>query len=44
MTPQIFFSQHFEVVSKNDEFDADFKSVDKSVKKVPTKKVGSVKV
>jgi hypothetical protein len=33
VTPKIFFSQHFDVDVKNAKFDADFKSIGKSVKK-----------
>jgi hypothetical protein len=40
MTPKIFFSQYCDIgtVSKNAEFDGDFRSVEKSVKKVLPKR------
>jgi hypothetical protein len=39
MTPKIFFSQHFEMGVQNPEFEADFKSVKKSVQKFLQKKL-----
>ncbi len=44
MTPQIFFSQHFDMCIKNAEFDADFKSVGKSSKKIHAKAVISINI
>jgi hypothetical protein len=33
LTPKIFVSQHFDMDVENADFDADFKSIEKSVKK-----------
>jgi hypothetical protein len=39
MTPKLFCSQHFEMGDEKAEFDADFKSVEKIVKKYLQKKL-----
>ncbi len=44
MTQKIIFSNYFDMVSKNAEFDADFESVEKVLKKFQWKKVICMKV
>jgi hypothetical protein len=44
MTLKIFFPQNFDLCVKIGKFEADFKSVEKRVKKFPTKNIISIKV